>query len=190
MSLRSAILLLSLPFLAGAASASSRSTMSQPPGARVRQRPITWAPDGKRFAFREHNSIWQYDVRSEIKKEIVSLATLREKAVESHAEPGLRLAEPACLGSELSVVELRRQMLVATDGDLFLVPLAGSNGTRQLTATAEPERDPKLSPNGRSVAFRRGHDLYSLDIASLKETRLTHDGSPTLLNGRARLGVP
>src|SRR6267142_1790611 len=42
---------------------------------------IIWAPDGKRFAFREGSSIWQYDVRSRLKKEIVSLAALREKAV-------------------------------------------------------------------------------------------------------------
>ena len=40
-----------------------------------------WAPDGKRFAFREGNSIWQYDVQSKLKKEIVSLIPLREKAV-------------------------------------------------------------------------------------------------------------
>src|ERR1700720_3382039 len=42
---------------------------------------IVWAPDGKRFAFREQNSLWQYDVPSGLKKEIVSLVRLREKAV-------------------------------------------------------------------------------------------------------------
>ena len=45
------------------------------------------------------------------------------------------------------------------------------------------ERDPKLSPDGTRVAFRREHDLYSLEIASKKVTRLTRDGSATLLNG-------
>src|SRR5258708_24200277 len=45
--------------------------------------PIHWAPDGKRFAFREGNSIWQYDAQSKLKKEIVSLVPLREKAVKS-----------------------------------------------------------------------------------------------------------
>src|SRR5258708_18389877 len=33
------------------------------------------------------------------------------------------------------------------------------------------------------VAFRRMVDLYALDIASGKETRLTRDGSETLING-------
>src|SRR5262249_50817061 len=32
--------------------------------------------------------------------------------------------------------------------------------------------------------FRRQQDLYCLDIASKKETRLTPDGSPALLNGQ------
>ena len=41
-----------------------------------------------------------------------------------------------------------------------------------------------MSPDGRRVAFRRRQDLYTLDIASRKETRLTRDGSPTLLNGQ------
>src|SRR5262249_5225919 len=53
----------------------------------------------------------------------------------------------------------------------------------QLTATAEPERDPKLSPDGSRVLFRRGHDLYTMDVASRSIKRLTDDGSATLLNG-------
>jgi dipeptidyl-peptidase-4 len=67
-------------------------------------------------------------------------------------------------------------------GDLFFYTL--DNGVwQQLTATPEAERDPKLSPDGLRVAFRRGHDLYSLDIATLQLARLTDDGSATLLNG-------
>jgi len=74
------------------------------------------------------------------------------------------------------------EMLV--DADRRPVPGQVDSGEwKQLTATAEAERDPKLSPDGRLVAFRRGEDLYCLDIASRQETRLTGDGSPTLLNG-------
>jgi len=46
---------------------------------------ILWAPRGNRFAFREGNSIWQYAVQSKLKKEIVSLVPLREKAVKPPA---------------------------------------------------------------------------------------------------------
>src|SRR5437867_3273107 len=144
---------------------------------------ITWAPDGKRFAFRESNSIWQYEVRSKLKKEIVSLVSLREKAVkpppaEAFAWQNRRVAESSFQWSNSGSA-----MLVSADGDLFLVEVEKGEW-KQLTATAEAERDPKLSPDGRLVAFRRREDLYCLEIASRKESRLTSDGSPTLLNGQ------
>src|SRR6267378_666694 len=51
------------------------------------------------------------------------------------------------------------------------------------SVAAVGEADPKLSPDATQVAFRRDHDLYVLDLASKKTTRLTQDGSATLLNG-------
>jgi dipeptidyl-peptidase-4 len=61
--------------------------------------------------------------------------------------------------------------------------MVGAGGFKQLTATAEAERDPKLSPDGSRVSFRREHDLYTMEIATGKVARLTQDGSATLLNG-------
>jgi dipeptidyl-peptidase-4 len=75
-----------------------------------------------------------------------------------------------------------KELLLSVDGDLFFYHL-DSDKWDQLTATAETESDPKLSPDGKQVAFRRAHDLYTLDIASRKVKRLTEDGSTTLLNG-------
>src|SRR5258707_6139160 len=80
-------------------------------------------------------------------------------------------------------------MLVSANGDWFLVQVEGGEA-KQLTATAEAERDAKLSSDGRLVAFRRQQDLYCLDIASKKETRLTRDGSATVLNGQLDLVYP
>src|ERR1700733_8891681 len=61
----------------------SLDDVTAPHAARGGSGPVTWAPDGKRFAFEERNSIWQYDARSKLKKEIISLAVLREKAVKA-----------------------------------------------------------------------------------------------------------
>ena len=144
---------------------------------------ITWAPDGKRFAFREGNSIWQYDARSKLKKEIVSLVPLREKAAKSPPAETFDWQNRRVAESSYQWSNTGAEMLVSANGDLFLVQVQ-SGEWKPLTATAEPERDPKLSPDGKLVAFRRRQDLYSLDIASGKETRLTRDGSPTLLNGQ------
>jgi len=144
---------------------------------------IAWAPDGKRFAYRDHNSIWQYDVPSGLKKEIVSLVPLREKAVKASAAETFDWQNRRVSESGDQWSTSGAEMLVEAGGDLFLVQVA-TGEWKQLTATAEAERDPKLSPDGRQVAFRRQQDLYTLDIASRKETRLTSDGSPTLLNGQ------
>jgi dipeptidyl-peptidase-4 len=180
MSRRSVILLIALPLTA---LADKRPVTlddvveTRPP------RSEKWAPDGKRFAFREGNSIWQYDVSSKLKREVVSLVKLRAKAVKSPPSETFdwqnrRVSEASYQWSSSGTA-----MLVGADGDLFLVQVE-SGEWKQLTATADAERDPKLSPDGRLAAFRRGQDLYSLDVASLKETRLTTDGSPTLLNGQ------
>ena len=41
----------------------------------------------------------------------------------------------------------------------------------------------KFSPDGGRVAYVREHDLYVEDLADGRVTRLTHDGSRTLING-------
>ena len=81
-----------------------------------------------------------------------------------------------------------KHILLSVQGDLFLWHM-DSGKWDQLTATAVAEADPKLSPDATRVAFRREHDLYSMDIATRKVTALTDNGAPTLLNAELRLGV-
>ncbi len=46
-----------------------------------------------------------------------------------------------------------------------------------------PVQAPLLSPDGRRVAYVRGHDLYVFDLDKQTERRLTADGSATVRNG-------
>ena len=71
---------------------------------------------------------------------------------------------------------------MSAGGDLFLIHTATGKWD-QLTKTPVPELDAKLSPDASAVAFRRGWDLYTVDTATRKETRLTKDGTETLRNG-------
>src|ERR1051325_2847754 len=51
-------------------------------GMRTRSLPtIVWAPDGKRFAYIEEKRIWQYDVPSGKRRELITLSTFETKAV-------------------------------------------------------------------------------------------------------------
>ncbi len=43
----------------------------------------------------------------------------------------------------------------------------------------------KLSPDGRHVAYVRDNDIYVQSLSDDRITRLTNDGSPTLINGTA-----
>ncbi len=141
-----------------------------------------WAPDGKHFAYFQGGEVRLYDVAAKSEKTLFALEPL-EKAAVPVPEPARfdwqnrRVSEDSLEWSQSG-----KELLLSVQGDLFLFSLeAGS--WRQLTATAEAERDPKLSADGSRVAFRRGHDLYVLEIASKQVTRLTDDGSATLLNG-------
>jgi dipeptidyl-peptidase 4 len=78
----------------------------------------------------------------------------------------------------------------AEQADVMLVPLGGNvyvrraDGTmRQLTATSEPELDPKISADGKRVAFVRGRELFVVDVESGKETQLTRNAPEGVTRG-------
>ncbi len=140
-----------------------------------------WAPDGKRFVFRQDSKVFLYDVAAKSQKELFALAGMEKLA--------LRPSTPRAFGWENQRVQEAplqwapdgKSLLCLVFGDLFL--WSESGGSEQRTKTEAPERDPKLSPDGTRVSFRRQHDLYVMDLASKKTTRLTADGSENLLNG-------
>ena len=107
----------------------------------------------------------------DMKKAVASL-----QGIEPVAEAQPALPWPAAFDSA------GKKALYAFHGDLFLLDLATSSFSR-LTKTAAEEKNPAFSPDGHFVSFVRDNDLYLWDIAGRKETRLTHDGSKTLLNG-------
>jgi dipeptidyl-peptidase 4 len=144
--------------------------------------PIQWAPDGKRFAWLEKKELWLYDTGSGQRKVLVNLDDLDSKAVKVARSEATDWTNRRVSEQRFAWSGGGNQILISSSGDLFLIHL-DTGKWDQLTATAEAERDAKLSPDGRRVSFRREHDLYSLEIASKKTVRLTSDGSENLLNG-------
>jgi dipeptidyl-peptidase-4 len=145
----------------------------------------TWAPDGKTFLFSRGSSLRIYDVAAKTSRELASAETMNalDAAAVKGPEEGAfgwtnREVESGGVGFSASGKEL----LYSTAGDLFLIHV-DTGKWQQLTKTPEAEEDAKLSPDGKMVAFRRVSDLYTLEIASGKEVRLTRDGAETLLNG-------
>ncbi len=146
-----------------------------------------WAPDGKTFVYRQGSQLKWFDVAGKKSYDVVDLtaldnAALRPPAPERYEWENRRLDEATLQWSPRG-----GEVLYDGGGDLFLITIPGGEW-RQLVKTSAAEHDPKFSPDGKQVAFRRGWDLYVLNIDALKpgdgrETRLTSDGSDTLRNG-------
>lgn len=67
-------------------------------------------------------------------------------------------------------------------GDIVLLDLDSSNVTA-VAVTESDETSARFSPDGKWLAFVRDNDIYVWNIADEEESRLTTDGSDTLLNG-------
>src|SRR5215471_6174129 len=142
-----------------------------------------WAPDGKTFLFRQGRAIMVYDPAAKSSKQLIDTTPIDAVAVAAPDENGPtdwtnRRARVA--GMQFSPDG--KLLLYVARGDLFIIHTDTAKWD-QLTKTSAPELDAKLSPDARMVAFRRGWDLYTIDIASGKEARLTRDGTDTLRNG-------
>ena len=141
-----------------------------------------WAPDGKSFVYQQGGKVWLYEMAAKKARELFSLDELAKSAVKPPPRERFDWENRRVREETLQWARSGKELLVFTGGDIFIWRLAAAKH-EQLTATPVEERDPKLSPDGTRVLFRRTHDLYVLDIAAKKETRLTKDGSETLLNG-------
>ena len=144
--------------------------------------PAAWAPDGTKFLYKQGQRLVVYDPATRSSKDLIDTSAMDSAAVRPTA------AEPQPFGwenrrvREMPVQWSGGEILYSTGGDTFVIQPDTGKWT-QLTKTPVAERDPKLSPDGKSVAFRRDWDLYTVDIASKRETRLTTGGSDTLRNG-------
>jgi dipeptidyl-peptidase-4 len=73
--------------------------------------------------------------------------------------------------------------VILKEDDLYLKE--GDQPEIRLTQTPEKEINPTRSPDNKYVAFTRNNDLYTINLDTKKETRITSDGSELILNGYA-----
>jgi dipeptidyl-peptidase-4 len=142
-----------------------------------------WAPGGKSFAFRQNGEVKIYDAASRTTKSLISIDKLEAAAVKPPDASGPfdwtnRYAKVGAMAWS----DDGKSLLYAVQGDVFLIRVPGGE-MDQLTRTRDIEIAPQLSPDGKKVLFRRGWDLYAVDVSTRKETRLTSGGSETQRNG-------
>ena len=141
-----------------------------------------WMPDGKSFLVRQGKDLALYDCVTRQSKAVLSLDAIDAAAVTPPDEDGPTDWTNRRAGrGAMQLSASGKELLYSIRGDIFLIHLE-TGKWEQITRTAAVERDARLSPDGKTVAFRRGADLYSVNLASKTETRLTKDGSDTLRN--------
>ncbi|MGC2659512.1 MAG: DPP IV N-terminal domain-containing protein, partial [Bryobacteraceae bacterium] len=140
-----------------------------------------WAPDNKSFAYTESGKVYRYDVASRKSKIWFDTAPLVKAATPIVSPKEFGWQNRRVQSESYDWFPDNQSMLAALGGDLFIVHADGSFD--QLTHTAQPEEDPKLSPDGHKVLYRSHSNLYLLDVKTRKVRPLTTDGTPTLLNG-------
>jgi dipeptidyl-peptidase-4 len=144
--------------------------------------PAAWSPDGRQFLYRQGRRIILYDPYTSSSKDLIDTAAMDTAAVKPLPAESRPFDWENRRVRETPLQWSGGEVLYSTGGDVFIIQIDTGKWT-QLTKTPVAERDPKLSPDGKSVAFRRDWDLYALDVASKRETRLTTGGSDALRNG-------
>jgi dipeptidyl-peptidase-4 len=81
---------------------------------------------------------------------------------------------------------------LSEDGERILVPLSGKlylvergSGKSTELKTGAGVIDPRFSPDGKHVAYVRDNDVFHIDLAANKETRVTTGGTPAKTHGLA-----
>ncbi len=140
-----------------------------------------WAPDGKSFAYRLADDLILYDLFSRNERIIVHLSDMNASVEPPPATDGDPWENRNIFPRQFTWSPRGDQILYVSSGDLVLID-AKTGKWRNLTKTPVTEGDPKFSPDGSRLAFRRAWDLFVMDLASQKETRLTSNGSDTVRN--------
>jgi dipeptidyl-peptidase-4 len=148
---------------------------------------LAWHPDGRRLSFLrgagEAASLEAIDAvtgRTAILLETAKLLLPTAPPQGSAAKD----AKPRTLPlSSASWLPDGQTLLVPHGGDVYTVDVR-SGAVRAVVSTPEEEEFATASPDGRRVAFVRANDLWVVELASGRESRLTRGGSETLLNGR------
>ncbi len=181
---RSLFLLLSCAFFAYGQESAKKPVTVDDFVAQHRTRAITptWSPDGSAFFYEQNGAVYLYPVAEQKAKEWFRPEKLEKAAVTSTEPKEFGWQNRRVSSSTFQWFPDSRELLAEVRGDLFIVNAKGK--VEQITKTDIDEEDPRLSPDGKQVLYRSKSNLFVLNLKSRKVRQLTHDGSPTLLNGQ------
>lgn len=133
---------------------------------------IRWIDNGRGYLALERGEIVRYETASGERRVLVASprVTITDYALAADQSKALVMTNP-------------RTILVRKTAGAYWAVDRKSGVWRQIGEGRGDLLFAKLSPDGTRVGYLRGQDLYVEDLASAAVTRLTSDGSDTILNG-------
>ena len=141
-----------------------------------------WRPDGKAYVYTDHGKVMFFDAPSGKLREWFNLESLEK--VSGNAPDGKKpfgWQNRRVAANSIEWFPNGEDLFVVTRNGMFKVQ---SNGDAGKIKSEGGEEDPKLSPDGKSVLYRKGFNLYVLSLSSGSVATLTKDGTETRMNGK------
>ncbi|GGK11164.1 peptidase S9 [Yeosuana aromativorans] len=144
---------------------------------------LKWSNDGNSYYIVQNNSIVQYTLPQNEPKILISAAELTPKGAANPLEINyFTFSDDA--QRVLLFTNTKKVWRLHTKGDYWVLNVA--TGSLQQLGKSLPESSlmfAKFSPDGKSVAYVSGHNIYVEDLSTSKIKALTTDGTTTLING-------
>lgn len=153
---------------------------------------IAFAPDGKSVTYLKAESaslsrvLWRADAATGRARVIARPPGSGDTDATVSREEALRRERQRLRETGITQIHRAKEADVAViplGGDLYL--LRGDGPLERLTDSPDPEIDPKLTADGRRVAFVRAGDLHAIDLATRAEVRLTRGATDGFTHGLA-----
>lgn len=158
-------------------------TISRALGGRAGPQSINWIEGGRRFSFTQRSDSGGDQIRAmdpATLKDTVLFAT-RGVTFPGTTDPFAYQSFQFAHDSKHLVFQTHFKPIYRRSGTADFYVYNFEDHTLQLAASAA--RTAELSPDGATLGYERGGDLFAYDMAQHRETRLTNDATELVYNG-------
>jgi dipeptidyl-peptidase-4 len=153
------------------------------------------APDGKTVLFLRADAdkptlkLFEFDCTTGKSKEVLSPTSLLKGDAENLTPEEKARRERMRLSAggfaDFHFDNTGKNVLLPLSGKLFVFERATGKALELKTGEGGAIVDPKWSPDGKKIAYVRGHDVYVYDLAANKESAVTKGGTAIKTHGLA-----